>query len=537
MKASSISISIVLIFISLSISLLRFNNSVDFDSFLRCLPTHSNPFIPIADAILTPTNSSFEYIYQLRASNLRTLLSSTSRPVAIITALHPSHAQATVVCAKRHGFQLRIRSGGHDYEGLSYTSNVPFVILDMFNLHSIDVDIESETAWVQAGATTGELYYRIAEKSNVHGFPSGICTTVGIGGHFSGGGYGFLMRKYGLSIDNVIDAQLIDANGRILNRESMGDDVFWAIRGGGATSFGVILSWRVKLVRVPPRVTVFTVPRTLEQGATDLVYRWQQVAPKLPKKIFIRLQLQPIKNNINSRTVRVLFFGHFLGQADRLIQLLNINFPELGLLGSDCLEMSWVESTVFWAGFPTGTSIDVLLDRRLVNRSFFKSKSDYYKVMIPKQGLEMLWEAMMDIEDIIVQMNPYGGRMEEISESKTAFAQRGGNLFMVQYMVVWSESEGGIDAAARYVELLRRLYSAMTPYASSNPREAFLNYRDLDVGSKESNETDFENTKEYGTKYFRNNFIRLAGVKAMIDAENFFKNEQSIPPLPVRATH
>ncbi|KAK9031477.1 hypothetical protein V6N11_032854 [Hibiscus sabdariffa] len=171
MKASISTISIVLLSVSLSISLVTSNDAVDFDNFLRCLPIHSNPLVPITDAILTPTNSSFEYIYQLRASNLRTLLSSTSRPLAIITALHPSHAQATVVCAKRHGFHLRIRSGGHDFEGLSYTSGVPFVILDMFNLHSIDVDIESETAWVQAGATTGELYYRIAEKSNVHGFP------------------------------------------------------------------------------------------------------------------------------------------------------------------------------------------------------------------------------------------------------------------------------------------------------------------------------------------------------------------------------
>ncbi|KAK8500331.1 hypothetical protein V6N12_068818 [Hibiscus sabdariffa] len=461
MKALISILSIFSIFALFSISLVTSNDSVDFDSFLRCLPTHSNSSIPIADAILTPDNSSFESIYQLRANNLRIFLSTNSRPAAIITALHPSHAQATVICAKRHGLQVRIRSGGHDFEGLSYTSDVPFVILDMFNLHSIDVDVASETAWVQAGATTGELYYRIAEKSNVHGFPSGVCTTLGIGGHFSGGGYGPLMRKYGLSIDNVIDAQLIDANGRILNRESMGEDVFWAIRGGGTTSFGIILSWRVKLVRVPPRVTVFTVSRTLEQGATDLVYRWQQVAPNLPKDLFIRIQPQPINNGHSNRTV---------------------------------------------------------------NRSFSKSKSDYYKTLIPKQGLETLWEALMDIEDIFVQMNPYGGRMEEISESETAFAHRGGNLFMALYGVTWSESDGGINAAARYVELSRSLYHAMAPYASSNPREAFLNYRDLDIGSNESDETDFEDAREYGEKYFRNNFVPLAGVKSNIDPENFFKN-------------
>ncbi|KAE8664583.1 FAD-binding and BBE domain-containing protein [Hibiscus syriacus] len=407
----------------------------------------------------------------------------------------------------------------------------------MFNLHSIDIDIESETAWVQAGATTGELYYSIAKKSNVHGFPSGMCTTIGLGGHFSGGGYGFLMRKYGLTIDNVIDALLIDANGRILNRESMGEDLFWAIRGGGTTSFGVILSWRIKLVRVPPMVTVFTVHRTLEQGATEIVYRWQQVAPKLPKDIFIRPQPQPINNGPNNRTVSVSFGGHFLGKTDRLIQLMNANFPELGLQRSDCLEMSWVESTLYWAGFPKGTSIEALLNRVRVDRSFSKFKSDYYKAVIPKQGLETLWEALMDIEDIFIQMNPYGGRMEEISESETAFAHRNGILFMMLYGVTWSESDGGVNAAARHFELSRRLYNLMEQYASSNPREAFLNYRDLDIGSNKSGETDFEVAKEYGAKYFKNNFIRLANVKAMIDPENFFRNEQSIPPLPMLATH
>ena len=72
------------------------------------------------------------------------------------------------------------------------------------------MDIEDESAWVQAGATIGEIYYRIAEKSKTHGFPSGTCVTVGDGGHFSGGGYGNIMREYGLSVDNILDAQLVD---------------------------------------------------------------------------------------------------------------------------------------------------------------------------------------------------------------------------------------------------------------------------------------------------------------------------------------
>ncbi|XVF86096.1 hypothetical protein PTKIN_Ptkin18bG0013700 [Pterospermum kingtungense] len=199
----------------------------------------------------------------------------TPKPFTIVTALHESHVQATVICSKSVGLQIRIRSGGHDYEGLSYVSNVPFVVLDMFNLGSIDINVTDESAWVEAGASLGQLYYRIAEKSPIHGFPGRICPTLGVGGHFSGGGYGNMMRKYGLSVVNIIDAKIVDVKGRILDRASMGEDVFWAIRGGGAASFGVVLSWKIKLVPVPE-----TVAKNLEDRATDLVVKWQQVADK-----------------------------------------------------------------------------------------------------------------------------------------------------------------------------------------------------------------------------------------------------------------
>ncbi|KAG5038358.1 hypothetical protein JHK82_019180 [Glycine max] len=126
-----------------------------------------------------------------------------------------THVQATVKCAKSNDIQVRIRSGGHDFEGLSYVSEVNYVVLDMFSLHEVDLDIESGMAWVEAGATLGELNYQIANKSNVHAFPAGVCSSLGTGGHFSGGGYGNLMRKYGLSVDDIIDAKLVNANGVI----------------------------------------------------------------------------------------------------------------------------------------------------------------------------------------------------------------------------------------------------------------------------------------------------------------------------------
>ncbi|XP_056684950.1 berberine bridge enzyme-like 4 isoform X1 [Spinacia oleracea] len=382
------------------------NSSID--TFLECLPSHSNPSHPISNSIYTPTNSSFLSVLQNYIRDSRFNTSTTPKPLAIVTALDVSHVQATVICAKTNGVKIRIRSGGHDFEGLSYISNVPFVILDMFNLRSIDVDIPSETAFIQAGATLG------------------VCFTVGAGGHFSGGGYGNMLRQYGLSIDNIIDAEVIDANGRLLNRESMGEDLFWAIRGGGGASFGVILSWKINLVRVPEIVTVFNVQRTLAQGATDVVIQWQQVASTVDRKLFIRVQPETIQQG-GSKTVQVTFIALYLGRASSLIPLMNKSFPLLGLQAQDCTEMPWINTTLFWNGNPTGTPLEVLLNRTSSRRPYYgKHKSDYVKTPIPRAGLETIWKKMIEVQlDNIVRMqwNPYGGRMSEIPEDATAFPQ------------------------------------------------------------------------------------------------------------------
>ncbi|PRQ29819.1 putative cannabidiolic acid synthase [Rosa chinensis] len=109
------------------------------ENFLKCLPeqTHSN--YSISEAIYTSQNATFESVLLSYIRNGRYLTPTTPKPLAIVTAKHESHVQATVICAKSHGLQIRIRSGGHDYECLSYVSHVPFVILDMFHLRAIHV--------------------------------------------------------------------------------------------------------------------------------------------------------------------------------------------------------------------------------------------------------------------------------------------------------------------------------------------------------------------------------------------------------------
>ncbi|XP_050222619.1 berberine bridge enzyme-like 17 [Mercurialis annua] len=525
MKKTSVYIAILgFLILMCSVPLSRSDSALD--SFIQCLNNQTNPSYPILETVFLLGNSSFNSTLQAYIKNLRFLTPTTPRPLAIVAAKHESHVQATVLCAKSHDLQIRIRSGGHDYEGLSYTSQVPFIVLDMFNLREIDVQVDKGYAWVESGAILGELYYKIANQSNdTLGFPAGVCPTLGAGGHISGGGYGNLMRKYGLSVDNIVDAKIVDVNGRIMDRTSMGEDLFWAIRGGGGASFGVILSWKINLVQVPNPVTVFRVGRKLDEGATDIFYKWQQVATKLDNDLFIRVM--PIASN---GSIEVFFIGQFLGKIDRLLPLMNTSFPELGLQRRDCHEMKWIESILFWAEFPNGTSIDVLLDRPPKSPIFLKSKSDYVKDVIPKSSIDEIWKLMIKVGEMWIQFNPYGGKMSEISDCATPFPHRAGNICLIQYGLVWIE-EGIIE---NKLNSSREMYESMAPFVSKNPREALQNYRDLDIGSNPSNVTDFKEAEIYGHKYFKNNFLRLTKVKAKVDPDNFFKHEQSIPPFVVK---
>ncbi|KAL0542598.1 hypothetical protein IC582_017668 [Cucumis melo] len=522
----SSSSSIILTFFSLTFifSPLVSSDSVQ-QSFLQCLTSTSQPQFPISDAIFTPNNSSFLPVLNSYIRNLRFQTPTTPKPLLIVTAKHYSHVQSTVVCAKRVGLQIRIRSGGHDFEGLSYVSQQPFIILDLFNLRAINVDIPTQTAWVESGATLGELYYAIAKKSNLHAFPGGVCPTVGAGGHFSGGGYGNLLRKYGLTVDNILDAQIVTADGKILNRQTMGEDLFWAIRGGGGGSFGVILSWKISLVQVPSTVTVFDVDRKIEDGATDVVFEWQQVMDKLDENLFIRLMLHSSKGKSGQKTGKATLVSLFLGPVEKLMEIMNQNIPSLKLQREECFEMSWIQSVLFWANFANGTAPEALLSRKMASTPYLKRKSDYVREPISREGIEGIWKAIMDVEKVGLTWNPYGGRMSEISETATPFPHRAGVKFKIQYSSNWKEA--GDEEAEEEIESSRKLYEAMSPYVTNNPREAFLNYRDIDVGS--SRNWSLEEGKVYGEKYFKGNFERLVDVKTKVDPQNFFRNEQSIP--------
>ncbi|KAL0368421.1 UNVERIFIED_CONTAM: Berberine bridge enzyme-like 18 [Sesamum calycinum] len=504
------------------------------NGFLECLKQECYGYNSISSLVYTPINSSFPSVLNFSIRNMRFSLDSTPKPQVIITPKYESQIPPIIYCAKQNKLQIRTRSGGHDFEGRSYVTDVPYVIVDLLNLSEVTVDARQKTAWVGAGATIGMLYYRIAEQSPTLAFAAGFSPTVGVGGHFSGGGYGILLRKYGLAADNVIDARIADVNGRILNRKLMGEDLFWAIRGGGGASFGVILAWKVRLVDVPETVTVFTIDRTLEQNATQLIHRWQYVAPRFEPNLFLRIVARRANASQDGTklTIRASFNSVFLGRIDRLLELMQKNFPELGLVRKDCTEMSWIQAILYNVGLPINAR-EVLLNRTQPGVRYYKGKSDYVQKPIPISGFEGIWRLFYEPEgrEAEILLTPYGGRMAEIPESAIPFPHRAGNLYKLHHMVYWRAEDA--QNADKYINWIRRLYSYVAPYVSKSPRGAFLCYRDLDIGvNNNEGVVSIETARVWGTKYFKNNFDRLVQVKTRVDPMHFFREEQSIPPRP-----
>ncbi|KAE8673435.1 Reticuline oxidase-like protein [Hibiscus syriacus] len=522
----ALSLSLVLCLVVFNFSLSYAASDPTYQSLLQCL-SQSIPSQNASAILFSNNNPSYASVLQAYIRNARFNTSETPKPTIIITPTEESHVSAAVTCSQKVGFQIKVRSGGHDYEGLSYVFGEPFFILDMFNLRSISIDISDESAWVQSGATLGELYYNIWESSNVHGFPGGVCPTVGVGGHLSGAGYGTLMRKYGVSSDHIMDARIVDVNGKILDRNGMGEDLFWAIRGGGAASFGVVLAYKVKLVRVSETVTVFRVDRLLadDANATDVAYKWQSVAATTDNNLFMRMLLQPATRN-RRRTVRVSIRGLYLGDASGVVALLNNDFPEMGLTRENCTEMRWIDSVLWWTNIDVGTPPSVLLDRNVNDADFLKRKSDYVQTPIHREGLESLWQKMTELGNVGLACNAYGGRMDQLSATDTPFPHRTGNLYKIQYSVNWDEP--GNEADMNYTSQARELHEFMTQFVSNNPRRAYFNYRDIDIGTTET--WSYEQGKVYGESYFTGNYERLVDVKTAVDPKNFFRNEQSIPP-------
>ena len=165
------------------------------------------------------------------------------RPAVIVRAADAEDVSRVISLARDSGLELAVRSGAHSLAGHGTTDEG--IVLDLSDMRALELDAESRTAWVQPGLTAGEY----SEAAAAHGLATGFgdAGTVGIGGITVGGGVGYLVRKHGLTIDSLLAADVVTADGELLHvDETTHPDLFWAIRGGGG-NFGVVTRFRFRL--------------------------------------------------------------------------------------------------------------------------------------------------------------------------------------------------------------------------------------------------------------------------------------------------
>ncbi len=164
-------------------------------------------------------------------------------PGAIVRVADAGDVSRLVSVAREAGIELAIRSGGHSNAGYSTTEGG--IVLDLSAMKDLQINVEDKTAWAEAGLTAGEYVAQTATYGLTTGF--GDTGTVGLGGITLGGGIGYLVRKHGLTIDNLLAAEVVTADGELLHVDDQNHpDLFWAIRGGGG-NFGVATRFQFQL--------------------------------------------------------------------------------------------------------------------------------------------------------------------------------------------------------------------------------------------------------------------------------------------------
>ncbi|PIA48339.1 hypothetical protein AQUCO_01400740v1, partial [Aquilegia coerulea] len=481
-----------------------------------------------------PSTPSFNRFFILSSYNLR-ITKSSLEPVVIVLPESKEQLSATILCCQENSVVFTIRSGGHSFEGLSYSAGTrAFIMIDLMNLNKVLVDLESKTAWVEGGATVGEIYHAIGRSSNHLGFPAGLCPAVGSGGHIGGGGYGLMSRKFGLASDNVLDAILVNADGRLLNRKTMGEEVFWAVRGGGAGNWGAIYSWKIQLIDVPETVTAFRISRRgSKTEAAELLSKWQLVAPNLEDEFSLMVSVV----GESETSILSIFQGLYLGRKTSALVSIAHNYPELELLANECNEMTWVESMAYFPGIAEGFTVDALKERFAMcsQKFYYKWKGDYVRDSVSTEGIEGLLHMLMEEPRGQLELSPLGGMMSRIKSDVFPYPHRNGNLYAIGYLVAWGEEDDAHNGV--YMNWIRNVHEYMTPFVSKEPRAAYVNEVDLDLGVMDwenhniSMEEFVKLGRTWGEKYFLKNYDRLVRAKTLIDPYNVFRHRQSIPPM------
>jgi FAD/FMN-containing dehydrogenase len=395
----------------------------------------------------------------------------------IVPCETPEDVAEALARARRDGLRVAVRSGGHCFAGRSSTDGI---LLDVSPMSSVSVG--DGTATIGAGAVLGDVY----DALDPHGrtIAGGCGPEVGIAGLTLGGGLGILGRRHGLTCDQLVAAQVVLADGRVVECDEQREcDLFWALRGAGGGQFGVVCRFELRTLPAP-QVTTLDLVWPLDRAATAIA-AWQDWSPDAPDDVAASLVIAD----------EVHLFGAMAAGGDLE--------PFVARVGTD----------------PSSASLHELpyreAKRRLAEHGPAEgpegelySKSEFFRGTLPADAIGALVEHFAASDAFrVLDLSPWGGAYNRVAPDATAFPHRA-ERFLIKHDIVVPSPEG--VPAAR--EWLARSCEIVHPYGSGG---VYPNFPDPDL-------------EGFARAYHGANLERLRRVKARYDPDGLFAFDQSL---------
>jgi FAD/FMN-containing dehydrogenase len=414
------------------------------------------------------------------------------RPAAIVMAADADDVARTILFASETGAELAVRSGGHSGAGHSTTDGG--IVLDLRDLNALEIDVDARTAWVQPGLTAAEY----TREAGTHGLATGFgdAGSVGIGGITVGGGVGFLSRKYGMTIDDLLAAEVVTADGRIRQVDADHEpDLFWAIRGGGG-NFGVVTRLQLRLHPVGTVVGgMLMLPAT-----ADVIAGFIAEADRAPDELSTIANVMPappapfVPEAVQG-TLVVLAFMTFAGEAEAgervLAPFRALAEPVADMLGPIPYPQMYMPE-------------DEDYHPIAISRTMFVDVVDHAVATTIMEHLEASDATMR-----VAQLRVLGGAIGRVPADATAFAHRDSKI-MVNLAAFVEEPELR-TAREAWVE-------AFQAALLQDDHGAYVNF------------VNDEGAERVRDAYPGSTWERLRQIKTTYDPTNLFHLNQNIPP-------
>jgi FAD/FMN-containing dehydrogenase len=417
-------------------------------------------------------------------------------PRMIVRCADVADVVSCVNFARENGVLLAVRGGGHSAAGLGLVDDG--LVIDLSPMRGVRADPQARTVRVEGGATLGDVDHA------AHAFglavPAGIVSTTGIGGLTLGGGQGYLARKYGLSIDNLIEADLVLADGSFVRAsEEENEDLYWAIRGGGG-NFGVVTSF---LFRAHPVHTVYAGPTLWHMEQAEELMRWyRQFIPQAPEELcglFVFLVVPPgppFPEHLHGKTMSgvVWCYAGPLEEAEGAFRSIRqFGPPALDLVGPMPLPTL---NSLFDPLVPPGL-------QQYWTGDFVNELSDEAIALHVRYGEKT--PTMLSTTLFL----PIDGAVHRLGKNDTAWSYRD---------ATWSATINGVDPDPanneRIIAWTKDYWEALHPYSAGG---AYVNFM-MDEGQERVKAT------------YRDNYERLVAIKNEYDPTNLFRVNQNIKP-------